>query len=445
MINDHFITLVMCIIALVGALMTENFQLMPVSLLGLTFLVFSIERVCIGRSLSFTETTLPSFFLLSYILILVVPMTVLFNSIESDAKNLYFSALLVTLIVFPLGVLAANLISGHKHFSGFNYLRTISRDRSFELSYWLFLIVAFVIIILFFIFSQHVQLIDLIMQNSDNDVESQRFAQAELPKSLQYFFEIARRILLPMCVLYAYFMRHLYKGEWNLLFYATFIVALFVSLLTLDRSPVLGLFAMLGLAYFVANRRTGNLRWSSLAIVIVIALLLSGVVSVFQYQTESIDLGQVIDIAWYVLTYRIFESPIQMALYVFETYNYDTYFLNGDYVRLFSILPGIEYSESMSNVAPPFSVGPVTFVGDLWRNWGWIGVVSGAFSFGFIFQVIQIMIFRKLTVARATVYVLLLLGSLTILHGKALGVMTLSVIFLGAILGVLILQIENRK
>jgi hypothetical protein len=71
--------------------------------------------------------------------------------------------------------------------------------------------------------------------------------------------------------------------------------------------------------------------------------------------------------------------------------------------------------------------------------------VSGAFLFGFIFQVIHITIFRKLTVARATVYILLILGSLTILHGKALGVMTLSVIFLGAILGVLILQIENKK
>ena len=76
---------------------------------------------------------------------------------------------------------------------------------------------------------------------------------------------------------------------------------------------------------------------------------------------------------------------------------------------------------------------------------GLLGVVLGAFSFGFIFQVIQIVVFRKLTVARATVYVLLLLGSLAMLLGKALGVMTLTVIFLGAILGVIVIQIENRK
>lgn len=418
---------------------------LPVGLLGLGLIIFFLEMRLIGQSLSFVAMTVPSFFLFGYIVLLVMPMVLLFNLVESNAKYLYLHSLLVTLIVFPFGVWVANLTRSYSYRSGWQSLYADRKDQKFEFFFWLLLVISFIGLMLFVIFSVRIQLIDLLTGSSANiDEMSMRFAQIELPKPVQYIFEVTRRVLLPICVLFAYFMKWLHGGKWRYIFPIIFVISLFVSLLTLDRSPPLGLFAMLATAYFIVHKGSRKLRWPLIIGLAVLALLVAGIVSIFQYQTETISVGQIFEVAWYVVTVRIFESPITMAMYAFETYNYDTKFLYGEYVRLFSFLPGFEYAESMGDTEP-FGAAPVTFVGDLWRNWGWIGIIGGAFSFGFIFQAIQVAIFNKLTVARASVYILLLWGSLAILHGKAIGILTLSVIFLGAGLGLIIRHIEDQK
>jgi hypothetical protein len=133
-----------------------------------------------------------------------------------------------------------------------------------------------------------------------------------------------------------------------------------------------------------------------------------------------------------------------MALRAFETYNYDTYFLEGKFVRLFSVLGGGEYAESASFNVEVLAAAPVTFVGDLWRNWGWLGVLFGSAAYGFLLQTFQVVIFDKWTVLRSAVFVLLILGSLSVIHGNALGIVTLSVIVFTGLLGVIVSVVERR-
>jgi oligosaccharide repeat unit polymerase len=368
----------------------------------------------------------------------------LWDTTASPNKSSYLHALIAALLVFPIGVWSALPRPAGRipaRAATAPRSRAFPSDRHLTAHWRLLLIASIVIVCLFFLLSSHVQFIDLLrgIPTSDND----RFSQAELPKELQFFFEIARRVFLPVCAVFAYFMSCIEPAKWRMTFWLTFGFAFFVSVLTLDRSPPLGLLGMLAVAFFLQHR--GNARaLIGVALLLVGSLLLAGVISIFQYQNDRFSLGQAFDTAWYVATMRLFESPFIMATRAFDAYNYDTRFLYGADIRLFSILPGFHYVESATDWSDPLAVAPVTFIGDLWRNWGWPGILIGAFGFGYMFQRIQNQLAGESTAARATMLTLLLLGALGILHGKALGVVTMGIIVCGWLMCLFINQVVDR-
>ena len=443
---DSYILLALFGLALLGGSLQDGSDLAPAAYFGLALAVFYCARLMIGKPLSFSAMTIPSFFLLGYLFILVLPAVLLLHTTQSEFRYYYLTALLLGLVCFPAGVWAADLglrSGSPEQRQGTDPHRIVRREGDFRfiLPFKLFLVISLLILAAFWTLSEHIQLIDLLrgIPTSDND----RFEQIYLPPSLQLLFEVARRVLLPICALYAFFMNRLYGGKWKLIFIAVFALSFFVAVLTLDRSPPLGLLAMLALAYFVANKGTGRVRWLIIAPIVILAMILGGIISIFQYQSEHISMDQVLATAWYVATERIFGSPFTMAIRAFELFNDKTMFLNGEYIRLFSVLPGRVYVESIDGIGPQYAAAPVTFIGDLWRNWGWSGIIAGTFFFGYVFQAIHASLFNKATIARATIYVLLLLGSLQLLHGNAFGIVSSSIIFGGWFLGLAICHIED--
>lgn len=450
---DRNILVAIWAIAGIAYFLDQEVEFLPIALLGVGLSIFFAERVLIGSALSFSAMTVPSVFMLGFIAILCLGTVITWDTFDGPTKLLYLQALLVTLVVFPVGVWVANLVCGmllHRREPDDLWQLDVSViDRKFEDFFWLFMFTSIAVVVLFFAVSTHVQLIDFLLQSPTAlDPDWVRFTQTELPKPVQYLFEVTRRVLLPLCMLYAYFMKVADGGKWRWLFPTVFLLSLIVSLLTLDRSPPMGLMAMLAVAHFVAHRHT-NSKWLVIALIIVTAIFMAGIISIFQYQSSATSsvtsVDEIFDTSLYVATYRIFGSPPEMAIRAFETYNYDTYFLNGEHVRLFNFLSGGEYVESASTSADPLAVAPVTFVGDLWRNWGWEGVIVGAFAYGFILQFLQVYIFDRITVLRAAIYVLLILGSLAAIHGNAFGVITLSVVFLAGGLGVFVVRLERRN
>lgn len=442
-INLAVIGLAICAALAVNAMWSET-AAYPMLVLSAGLAGLLLERFLLGPAVSLWGLRMPSFFLLVYFCMLVLPAVLLWDTTASPNKSSYLHALIAALLVFPIGVWCAlprpvGRISTHATSSPRSI--TFPSDRHLVAHWRLLLIVSIVIVGFFFLLSSHIQFIDLLqgIPTPEND----RFSQAELPKELQFFFEIARRVFLPVCAVFAYFMSCIEPARWRLPFWLTFGFALFVSVLTLDRSPPLGLLGMLALAIFLQYR--GNLRaLVGVALLLFAALLLAGVISIFQYQNDHFSLSQAFDTAWYVATMRLFESPFIMATRTFDTYNYDTNFLHGADIRLFSMLPGFHYVESATDWSDPLAVAPVTFIGDLWRNWGWPGILVGAFGFGYIFQRIQNQLTGESTAARTTILTLMLLGALGIIHGKALGIVTLGIIICGWLMCLFINKVVSQ-
>jgi oligosaccharide repeat unit polymerase len=447
--RDIGVILILLCGATLGVVLNDQAELEPLIFLIAAFGIFLLERVFIGDAVSFLTFRVPGIFLLGFSAIICVGLVVEWTDFDSEEKFSLLYADLATLLVFPVGVWVAGLtwkvvlLDSDRPFVG--DLRLTDLDAWCEGLFWGCIALALAIVVLFFYFSINVQLVDLILKNPNAlDPDWVRFAQTEIPKEMQYLFELARRVLLPLAMLYAYFRMAVDRGKWRWLFPAILTLALSVSLLTLDRSPPMAIMAMWAIAYLIVNRNRST-KWIGLGFIVTAAIVMAGVISLFQYQSNTdVSLNEVIDTSWYVLTYRIFGSPQEMALRAFETYNYDTYFLEGKFVRLFSVLGGGEYAESASFNVEVLAAAPVTFVGDLWRNWGWLGVLFGSAAYGFLLQTFQVVIFDKWTVLRSAVFVLLILGSLSVIHGNALGIVTLSVIVFTGLLGVIVSVVERR-
>lgn len=422
---------------------------------GTFFSVFMFEKISLGSSLRFSFFTIPSFFMLCYIVLMAGPSIYVFSTMSSPMKYDYFLAVQSVLITFPMGIFLANSMfrgpSGIIENYLFSDIKRTSYDFEFVPVYRIFLLISFFLLFLYFKFSGHVQLFELIKQYPASiDAEELRFAENELPNSIHFLFEILRRVILPICVLYAYFMSYVYRGRWVYRFWVLLSVTLIINLLTLDRGPFIGLFALLLLAFLLArNKSIWKVSFSpKMLLLIALVALVGGGISVAQYQSDF-SWGLMLTNSFYVLTYRILQDAAFMCSLAFELFNYDSGLLYGKCIRLFSILPGFNYVHSVNSYnafsVNAFSLAPVSFVGDLWRNWGWPGIITGPICIGFIYQFVQLKLFREKNVIILSLQVFLILGSILIIHGNLLGVVTTSIFLSGVWLGNSMVKRYKRK
>ncbi len=416
--------------------------LYPAIIVGSVVMLFILEKTLLGDSLSLKYITIPSFFMVTYIMVLALPSILLYFDMDHPIRATYLLAIQSILITFPIGVFLANLLVLHPNM-GLNKtfhggLTRTPRDLKLLPLYIFMLLSSIPILFLYFYYSEYVPLLEII-KAYPTDISSVvlRFSENDLPKLVHFCYEILRRFILPLCLAYTYFMSYLYKGVWKFLFIVIFLFALVISSLTLDRATPISLFIMIILSYLLArNKPIVSVFKGKLVAILIVALLLGGFISVSQYQTDF-SFGLALSNSWYVFYYRLFYSPALMASYAFENFNYDAGFLYGNHIRLFSMLPGIDYVESLES--GPFVAAPVTFVGDLWRQWGWIGVIIGGFLIGFIFQLIQLLLFSSgpKTVSKLSVNLIMLVGSIWIIYGNVLGIMSTSVLAIGILLGII--------
>jgi len=204
---------------------------------------------------------------------------------------------------------------------------------------------------------------------------------------------------------------------------------MFAAALTLDRVVPFLMIVLLIMARICLKgfRFTAAISLRNVGI-LVIACSVAGIISIYQYQKHEFDWSRAIDTTMYILYYRILYSPALMASYSFMTFDYDSGFLYGEYVRLFSVLLGRDYIESLDTFGPSFALSPVTFVGDLWRQCGWRGVLVGGVVYGFIYQMIQMLLLspRSKTAIGLTLFTTFCLSGIYIIFGNAFGIMAMS-------------------
>jgi len=433
-------------------IMTQTeFELFVPVVFGLFALVFVLEKSLLGISLSFAHFTLPSFFLLIYIITMSFPSMFMFSEMDHPIKYTYFVAVQSVLITFPIGVALANLLVRNPSKIITNYLysdlRKTQDDFKFLPVYKALLIFSFLILILYFLYSENVPLIEIIKAYPTNiDEQKLRFAENELPKIIQYLFEMTRRFILPLCVVYTYFLSYVYKSKWKSIFWLLLPLTLLVNALTLDRGPSIFLLVMMILAYLLSRGQSiFNILNIKLIVIYTIAMLIGGVISIVQYQ-RVFDLETMIAYTWYVFSYHVLQDSAFMASLAFETFNDESGFLYGGAIRMFSIFPGFSYVESHANDQfHELAAAPVSFVGDLWRNWGWPGVIVGTICIGVLYQLIQLKLFRTKSITSLSCQVILLLGSVLMIQGNVLGIATTSIVFFGVLFGLLYAGRRRRR
>ena len=88
-------------------------ELFVATIFGLSILIFLAEKILLADSLKFTRLTLPSFFMLLYIILMCLPSMAAFFKMEHPIKYTYFIAIQSVLITFPIGGWLANLFAHH--------------------------------------------------------------------------------------------------------------------------------------------------------------------------------------------------------------------------------------------------------------------------------------------------------------------------------------------
>ncbi|MEX2269885.1 MAG: hypothetical protein WD690_00345 [Vicinamibacterales bacterium] len=407
--------------------------------LALTALLF-INEVLLGRALRVKRLTIPSFFVLMYLALMSLPSIVWFYASPNDPiRYTYFASMQSVLVMFPLGVMFANAMFGRlsnppQVARFFTVPLEKTADDRYALRYWLLMIVmAMAVTTAYLTTSSYVPLIGAVTSYGEADVSMVRRAIVAEGVTIHYGHALTARLLLPFCLVYAYYMAHLYGGRWRLLFWPTLGFVAFVSSLTFDRMFPFSVLLFLVLAvYFkhddlalraAANggrsRRglsTARLGFYVVALLLV-GMLVGGIVSLTQFN-KPMDLEIIRVTATDFLFNRVVLDPSYMAYLYYEEINEPSKFLYGKALHVVvSRALGVEFYPLISP----------SFVASLWTNFGWFGVLFGSALIGFVLQFIQVSVFDRKTIPALTCYIILLLNGAWIIYGHLMATMVFSV------------------
>lgn len=416
-----------------------NFNSSVTFIFGIFLVGFLMEKILLGNSLKISYLTLPSFFLLSYIALMSIPSIYWFLKLSFPTKNTYFLAIQSVLVTFPLGVGLANLFCQKPAIiiKNFLYSKLVKTpdDKKFLPLFIILFLSSFPVLLFYAFFVKHIQLIEIIKSYPTSiNVMALRFAENTAPGIIQWLFELLRRFILPLCVLYVYFISRLYNKKWKIIFWIVFITTLFISSLTLDRAEPVALIIMMILVYLLArNQSIFRVFNTKLLMILLLAITVGAIISVFQYQS-AFTLDRVVGNIKHMFLDRIILDPSNMASWSFQDFSGPSSFLHGRSIKILMPLVGGDYTPGY----------PASFVGDLWRNFGWLGVIIGTITMGFIFQFLQINFFKRKSIFILSLFVVLLINTVWLIFGNALGTISVS-IFLLSIIFLIIRRLLYRR
>jgi hypothetical protein len=405
-----------------------------VGLLLMVLLVFiHIKKAFVGGTLRLSQLTVPSLFISAYLFIVPIPSIIWFCGSTNPIRYTYLLAVDCVPILFLLGVVAANGFFRNPATIISSFLSAkLSKTRmdGYFLPFFRLMFVASILITaVYLVGADYVPLLGSIRQYGSRQGEDVRLSIYSASDMVIYTYALTVRLFLPFCVLYSYLAAQVYKGKWRYRFWIMLGMALFIASLPLERSPTLGLFLILMVGYYFKN----NMSISKKHIAILgAAMFVGGMIHRMQYQIE-IAAGDVGNYMTDFLMKRIWLDPAYMTFIAFQDFNYSKGFLNGSSIRLFTLF-GVTY-QSFSSIG---------FLGDLWANFGWFGVILGTILIGFLLQFVQLTFFKKKSISTLVLYGLLLVNAPWMLYGSVLSTMVISVYF-GVVLMMLLYSRGEQK
>jgi hypothetical protein len=199
--------------------------------------------------------------------------------------------------------------------------------------------------------------------------------------------EISRKFLLPLGLLYTLIFKRLY----NLKLGKTISIFIFFQLLaagmTFDRAPFFILLVVILFPYLLSHWNWRMFfKFGFLAFVSMV--LMGGVITNLQYNITDFSMSQVIGMGLDFVFHRFLLipsiTPIELS---FSIFTIETEKLWLKYSRLNQLVGGdlVGTSEDIS-----IFVSPVGAIGDIWRNFGFLGLFIWGFILGLILKLVDI-------------------------------------------------------
>ena len=324
-------------------------------------------------------------FFWSFIFIYFLPSLYTLNNLEelaldNSVGNNYLKANLLFLISLLLSFFVSYFVFNKKEIG----LRLISKNKltytndqktkSIKYLFKYFIILLNVFFLFYFIFQTLPKLLLLGSDIDPNEFRLLGFDDRNL--YLTFILEIARRGLYPLICLYLILFYKKNKIKYDNIFYQTWIIFFLISLTNLDRGPIF-LFILIIIFYVLIISEIIKKNYYYIFLFALLSFVIA-CLTYIQYNVLDFDFTLIKNLSYNIILKRVVLDPsLTSYRYSFELIRNANDFLYLKYSRLFSLISG-NYINSSS--ADSIFVTPVGIVGDLWRNFGNLGI----FIFGFI-------------------------------------------------------------
>ena len=296
---------------------------------------------------------------------------------------------IITLIVFPV---LLNLIFYKKLISSKilkkSNLNLESKYSNYKIpihpKFTLFLnIISWISIVLFF--TEGLSKILLLGSDIDN-WEYRIMGYDDRNRVLNLLLESIRKIMFPLSIFYVLVSVYIYgdKSKSNYKSFLTLILISYflISIINLDRGPIFVFFGIISYFFFIKSK-TIRERIVVCIVAFIVISFVGGLVTLLQYNITNFPIKELTDQSLNIIFHRIVADPAYasyiLSFEVFPEYSTKLYL---QYSRIGALFTW-NYTQSFGDTS--IYVAPAGIVGDIWRNFGEIGmyifsaIVSGLF------------------------------------------------------------------
>jgi oligosaccharide repeat unit polymerase len=350
---------------------------------------------------NFKRLTIMGFWYLTYMAMIFLPAFFVFADQEGPYRSRYLFAVHSVPITVPVGWLLANWFCHfHEHENERYFLRDVvhtgQRIRT-KSAYWILLIPSLILMILYVRSVGTIPLFFLLTHPGDYMqvalLREDSFKLLDSPYT--YAFALVRSVMFPLLVMVSFgFYLQTRSKRWRNLFIGTLAAAVFYCSLSVAKSPVAAIIAMMGFFYYYY--RSG--RIGKQALTVFLAALVLFPVAVISFAYSGVPTKGV----FYGIGVRLFYVPSEVVYYYFEVFPHWHGFLYGRSIDKFARLMGMAPFDTANYVgvyAFPSGLQSISanaaFIGDLYADFGMPGVLVGGIVAGFVMQCFHIYAIRR--------------------------------------------------
>jgi hypothetical protein len=350
------------------------------------------------------QVTTPVFFYYLYFVTILVPGFFIFADEVTPSRWRFLFGIESILITVPVGIAVANLVLGSsKRSIALYFRRPVEPETLGSSSVTLFVVVLGLaaVFVLINIWETPVIPLFYLIRNPGETIAAAVLREDSfklLNSHLTYLYSVLRGTIFPFLIMLAYGRnRRQPQWQWRWLFWISLGLGVFYAALTIEKSPVAAIFALLFLFYYLfQGGRVG--RMASIVTPVLFFCFPLAVVLLAYHGSEGGTLAGAI----YAFGVRLFYSPAQIVYAYFEVFPAVIPFQHGASIAKFAMLFG------WKSVDIPNSVGlymktvsdldTITanscFIGNLNADFGLPGVVTGGIVAGFAMQAVSIYLCR---------------------------------------------------